>query len=95
MCGEINLACGECEWCKRKLGRHCPTRTVMGIVKHPGSFREYLTLPVRNLHRVPRLWRPKTPCSPNPSRPRAKFWIRSRSPRVSLWPCWEMESWGY
>lgn len=51
--GEINLACGHCDWCKRGLGRHCPTRTVLGIVKHPGAFREFLTLPVRNLHRVP------------------------------------------
>jgi threonine dehydrogenase-like Zn-dependent dehydrogenase len=51
--GEINLACGTCHWCKRGLGRHCPTRTVLGIVKHPGAFREYLTLPIRNLHRVP------------------------------------------
>lgn len=54
VCGEINLACGECEWCARKLGRHCPTRTVLGIVKHPGAMREFLTLPVRNLHRVPK-----------------------------------------
>jgi len=53
VCGEINLACGNCEWCDRKLGRHCPTRTVLGIVKHPGSFREYLTLPIRNLHKIP------------------------------------------
>jgi alcohol dehydrogenase len=52
--GEINLACGECEWCARGLGRHCPRRTVLGIVRHPGAFREFLTLPVRNLHRVPR-----------------------------------------
>jgi alcohol dehydrogenase len=51
--GEINLACGTCNWCKRGLGRHCPTRTVLGIVKHPGAFREFLTLPLRNLHRVP------------------------------------------
>ncbi len=51
--GEINLACGKCAWCKRGLGRHCPTRTVLGIVKHPGAFREFLTLPVRNLRRVP------------------------------------------
>jgi alcohol dehydrogenase len=51
--GEINLACGHCKWCKRSLGRHCPTRTVLGIVKHPGAFREFLTLPIRNLHRVP------------------------------------------
>src|SRR5579859_3927593 len=37
--GEINLACGTCNWCKRGLGRHCPTRPVLGIVKHPGAFR--------------------------------------------------------
>src|SRR6185503_6753949 len=51
--GEINLACRKCEWCARGLGRHCPNRTVLGIVKHPGAFREYLTLPIHNLHRVP------------------------------------------
>lgn len=51
--GEINLACGRCDWCARSLGRHCPHRTVLGIVKHPGAFREFLTLPERNLHRVP------------------------------------------
>ena len=51
--GEINLACGHCDWCQRGLGRHCPTRTVLGIVKHPGAFREFLTLPIHNLHRVP------------------------------------------
>jgi threonine dehydrogenase-like Zn-dependent dehydrogenase len=52
--GEINLACGKCEWCARGLGRHCPTRTVLGIVKQPGAFREVLTLPEGNLRRVPR-----------------------------------------
>jgi threonine dehydrogenase-like Zn-dependent dehydrogenase len=51
--GEINLACGKCEWCARGLGRHCPTRKVLGIVDHPGAFSEFLTLPIRNLHRVP------------------------------------------
>jgi threonine dehydrogenase-like Zn-dependent dehydrogenase len=51
--GEINLACGACEWCQRSLGRHCPRRTVLGIVNHPGAFREYLTLPERNLHALP------------------------------------------
>jgi alcohol dehydrogenase len=51
--GEINLACGTCEWCARDLGRHCSHRTVLGIVKHPGAFREFLTLPVTNLHIVP------------------------------------------
>jgi threonine dehydrogenase-like Zn-dependent dehydrogenase len=52
--GEINLACGHCDWCARGLGRHCPNRTVLGIVKQPGAFREFLTLPVGNLHRVPK-----------------------------------------
>jgi alcohol dehydrogenase len=51
--GEINLACGGCSWCARGLGRHCPTRTVLGIVRHPGAFREFLTLPESNLHMVP------------------------------------------
>jgi 2-desacetyl-2-hydroxyethyl bacteriochlorophyllide A dehydrogenase len=52
--GEINLACGTCDWCRRGLGRHCPTRRVLGIVNYPGAFREFLTLPLRNLHRVPK-----------------------------------------
>jgi threonine dehydrogenase-like Zn-dependent dehydrogenase len=52
--GEINLSCGKCEWCARGLGRHCPNRTVLGIVRQPGAFRELLTLPETNLHRVPR-----------------------------------------
>jgi threonine dehydrogenase-like Zn-dependent dehydrogenase len=51
--GEINLACGRCEWCAKGLGRHCPRRTVLGIAKHPGAFAEYLTLPEENLHPVP------------------------------------------
>ncbi len=51
--GEINLACRRCAWCRRGLGRHCPHRTVLGIVKHPGAFREFLTLPEANLHVVP------------------------------------------
>ncbi len=51
--GEINLACGKCDWCRRGLGRHCPTRSVLGIVKHAGAFRELLTLPETNLHEVP------------------------------------------
>ena len=51
--GEINLACGKCDWCRRDLGRHCPTRKVLGIVGHAGAFREFLTLPDHNLHSVP------------------------------------------
>lgn len=52
--GEINLACGNCEWCRRGLGRHCPRRTVLGIVKHAGVFAEYFTLPVGNLRALPK-----------------------------------------
>lgn len=51
--GEINLSCGHCEFCSRGLGRHCPTRTVLGILGKDGCFAEYVTLPERNLHRVP------------------------------------------
>ncbi|HWC96853.1 MAG TPA: alcohol dehydrogenase catalytic domain-containing protein [Candidatus Sulfopaludibacter sp.] len=51
--GEINLACTNCEWCRKGLGRHCPTRTVLGIVNHPGAFQEFFTLPERNLHVLP------------------------------------------
>jgi len=51
--GEINLACGRCNWCGRGLGRHCPNRAVLGIAKHPGAFSEFFTLPERNLHIVP------------------------------------------
>ena len=51
--GEINLACGGCAYCRRGWGRHCPTRTVLGIVGHPGAFQEFFTLPERNLHVIP------------------------------------------
>ncbi len=51
--GEINLACTQCEWCRKGLGRHCPHRTVLGIVNQPGAFEEFFTLPERNLHVLP------------------------------------------
>ena len=52
--GEINISCGECEFCLWGLGRHCSRRTVMGIVNRNGAFAEYVTLPTVNLHEVPR-----------------------------------------
>jgi alcohol dehydrogenase len=51
--GEINLGCGHCPWCCRGMERHCPERTVLGIVKQPGAFQEFFTLPERNLHVLP------------------------------------------
>lgn len=51
--GEINFACGTCEICRKGLGRHCPTRQVMGILNADGSFAEYLAVPLANLHVVP------------------------------------------
>jgi len=50
--GEINIGCDDCEMCHAGLGRHCPTRTVLGIQGKDGAFAEYVTLPERNLHRV-------------------------------------------
>jgi alcohol dehydrogenase len=35
------------------MGRHCPTRTVLGIVNQPGAFEEFFVLPERNLHVLP------------------------------------------
>jgi threonine dehydrogenase-like Zn-dependent dehydrogenase len=51
--GEINFACGKCGSCARGLGRHCPHRSVMGILNADGAFAEYLKIPVANLHQVP------------------------------------------
>ena len=51
--GEINFACGSCPSCSAGLGRHCPTRRVMGIQKADGAFAEKLCVPVANLHAVP------------------------------------------
>lgn len=51
--GEINFACGNCDFCRRDLGRHCPHRSVMGILNSDGAFAEYLAVPVENLHGVP------------------------------------------
>ena len=51
--GEINFACGRCPVCAQGLGRHCPTRRVMEILHADGSFAEYVSVPVSNLHPVP------------------------------------------
>lgn len=51
--GEINAGCGECELCRAGDSRHCPARTVLGIVGRDGAHAEFLRLPLVNLLPVP------------------------------------------
>jgi threonine dehydrogenase-like Zn-dependent dehydrogenase len=51
--GEINAACGACDRCRDGMGRHCATRTVLGILGRDGAFAEYLRLPNANLIPIP------------------------------------------
>jgi threonine dehydrogenase-like Zn-dependent dehydrogenase len=51
--GEINAGCGRCESCRGGDARHCPRRTVLGIVGRDGAFAEFLQLPASNLLPVP------------------------------------------
>lgn len=53
VCGEINVGCGACSFCRAALRSHCEHRTVVGILDRPGAFADFLTLPLENLHRVP------------------------------------------
>lgn len=51
--GEINVVCNQCEQCLNGRPTHCENRTVLGIVNRDGTFAEFTTLPIANLHRVP------------------------------------------
>ena len=51
--GEINAGCGKCDSCMSGMQRHCPSRTVLGILKRDGAFAEFLSLPEKNLHVIP------------------------------------------
>ena len=51
--GEINAGCTKCDFCIRGMERHCPLRTVLGILKRDGAFAEFLSLPEKNLHVIP------------------------------------------
>jgi threonine dehydrogenase-like Zn-dependent dehydrogenase len=51
--GEINAGCGHCVLCLSGDSRHCPTRTVLGIVGRDGAHAELLKLPAVNLLPVP------------------------------------------
>ena len=51
--GEINAGCGVCDLCRAGDPRHCPSRTVLGIVGRDGAHAEFLRLPLTNLLPVP------------------------------------------
>lgn len=51
--GEINAGCGVCDLCLSGDSRHCPNRTVLGIVGRDGCHAEYVSLPAVNLLEVP------------------------------------------
>lgn len=51
--GEINAGCKKCDSCKKGMQRHCPNRTVLGILKRDGAFAQLLSLPEENLHLIP------------------------------------------
>lgn len=51
--GEINIPCGGCEQCRGGRSTHCENRTVLGISRRDGTFAEFTTLPLANLHRIP------------------------------------------
>jgi threonine dehydrogenase-like Zn-dependent dehydrogenase len=51
--GEINAGCGSCPECAARDARHCPRRTVLGILGRPGALAEELLLPARNLLAAP------------------------------------------
>jgi threonine dehydrogenase-like Zn-dependent dehydrogenase len=51
--GEINVVCNHCEQCRNGRSTHCENRTVLGIVNRDGTFAEFTSLPLANLHRVP------------------------------------------
>lgn len=51
--GEINVACGSCEMCRKGYPSQCLSRTTLGIVQHDGAFAERIAVPVENLHAIP------------------------------------------
>jgi threonine dehydrogenase-like Zn-dependent dehydrogenase len=51
--GEINVAEGDCDMCRRGIPSQCRYRTTVGIFQHQGAFADYLALTTDNLFVVP------------------------------------------
>ncbi len=51
--GEINCPCRECSICRVGRPRHCPHRSVVGILDRNGAFADLMAIPQDCLHMVP------------------------------------------
>ena len=51
--GEINCPCHECPTCLASRPRHCPHRSVVGILNRNGVFADLVAIPEDCLHMVP------------------------------------------
>ncbi len=51
--GEINVACGQCDFCHAGIPSQCRNRSTLGIANYPGVFADRFRLPLRNLYAVP------------------------------------------
>lgn len=51
--GEINIACGTCDMCRRGIPTQCRNRSTLGIDRYDGAFADVFRLPAINLHEVP------------------------------------------
>ena len=49
---EINVACGECDFCRAGVKSHCRKGEALGIHRD-GGFAEFVPTPVENVHIVP------------------------------------------
>jgi alcohol dehydrogenase len=51
--GEINVACGACDMCRRGAPTQCRQRRTLGISDYDGAWADVFRLPARNLYVVP------------------------------------------
>jgi threonine dehydrogenase-like Zn-dependent dehydrogenase len=49
----MNIGCQTCDTCRMRGPEHCPNRRALGVHNKDGAFAEYMTVPLRNLYRVP------------------------------------------